>query len=105
VSHYGSQECKKEHSRQEVWFATLSTFFSKFLFSLSFVIPILILSLQTAIIVNIIGGLLLLIGLSFIIAKHKNLPALTIILEHLILAVLIICVTYHTGKWTATFFD
>jgi len=97
-----AEECKRDLSHKEVWIATLSTFFSKFLFSLSFIIPIFIFSLQTAVAINIIWGLLLLAGLSFIIAKDKKMPAFKIILEHLTLAVLIIFITYYTGKWTAT---
>ena len=100
-----AEESKKEHSHKEVWLATLFTFLSKFIFTLIFIIPILIFNLQTAIIVSIIWGIFLLSALSFAIAKDKGEPPLQIILEHLTIATLVIISTFYIGKWTTVMLD
>lgn len=100
-----SEESKGEYLHKEVWFATLYTFLSKFIFSLSFVIPVLIFEIQTAVIVSVIWGLLLLSTLSFVIAKSKKEPPLGTILEHLAVAILVILTTYYVGKYTAMILD
>ena len=95
-----AEESKKEHSHRYVWLATLFTFLSKFIFTLIFIIPVLIFTLQTAILVSIVGGIFLLSALSFMIAKDKNEPPFQIISEHLAIAALVITTTFYVGKWT-----
>ena len=53
-----SEEAENTHTHTEIWIATAATFLSKFIFALTFLIPVIILPLTTAIIVSIIWGIL-----------------------------------------------
>ena len=68
-----SEEAEMQHSAKEVWESTISTFLSKFIFALTFIIPVLLFSLNTAIIVSIIWGLSLITIFSIYLAKKENL--------------------------------
>lgn len=94
-----SEESKGDQKHKQVWEATLFTFIGKFLFGLSFLIPILVFDLNTAIIVSVIWGIFLLSISSYYIArKNKNTPW-KVIGEHLIIAALVIIATHYTGEW------
>jgi len=54
-----AEESENRHCAREIWEATLSTFFSKFLFALTFVVPVLVFELDAAIWVSIVWGLTL----------------------------------------------
>ena len=95
-----AEESKNEISHKEVWFSTLFTFLSKFIFTLSFVVPVLLFSIQTAIIVSIVWGFFLLSALSFAIAKDQGECPFRIISEHIIIATLVVTATFYIGKWT-----
>lgn len=60
------------HYIKEIWEATLSTFFSKFIIALIFLIPIFLFQLSTAIIVSMILGLFLLGIVSSQISKKQE---------------------------------
>ncbi|MBC8359017.1 MAG: hypothetical protein ISS41_08150 [Candidatus Aminicenantes bacterium] len=60
------------HSIKEIWEATISTFFSKFIIALIFLIPIFLFQLSTAIIVSVILGLFLLGIVSSQIGKKQE---------------------------------
>ena len=95
-----SEESGHQHTTHtEVWESTISTFLFKFIFALSFIIPILLFNLNTAIIISIIWGLLLLTGFSFYIAKGRKIKAWKVIAEHLIIAILVIIITHFVGGW------
>ena len=96
-----SEEFKKRKDK-EVWKATFSTLISKFLFAMTFIIPVLLFNLTTAIIVSIIWGLSLISILSFYIAEKGN--KIKVILEHLIIAVIVIVLTNFVGKWIGQVF-
>jgi VIT1/CCC1 family predicted Fe2+/Mn2+ transporter len=93
-----------EKSEKEVRESTLSTFFAKFLVGATFVVPIVLLPLQTAVVVSIAWGLLLITVLSFFIARRdrKN-PAWTIG-EHVGLTLFIIFLTHNIGAWISSVF-
>ena len=61
-----SEESENKHASKEIWESTISTFFSKFIFALTFIIPVLLFEISTAIIVSVIWGLSILGILSFI---------------------------------------
>ena len=60
-----------KHNHKEVWAATFSTFISKAIFTLSFVIPFLIFPLKTALFLAISWGILLLILLNLALATYE----------------------------------
>lgn len=98
-----SEESNKGRTRRETWESTGSTFLSKFIIALTFLIPILFLPLSEAIVVSVFWGLFLIGIFSFYLAKQKREEPGRAILEHLLIAVLVIIVTYYLGGWIATF--
>ncbi|MFH1838515.1 MAG: hypothetical protein ABH808_03415 [Candidatus Kuenenbacteria bacterium] len=98
-----SEEFENKHSTKEIWGATISTFLSKFIFALIFIIPVLFLQLSFAIIVCIIWGLSLITIFSYYMAKQQNIKPWKVILEHLIIIIMVIIITHYIGDWVATF--
>ena len=99
-----SEESDKNVSQKNVWRATFSTLFFKFLFGLTFVIPVLLFKLDLAVLVGIIWGALALSLLSFDIAKKHNEKPLKVIAEHLSIATIVIILTYYMGLLVANIF-
>ena len=99
-----SEEAENRHVSREIWEATISTFFFKFIFALSFLIPVLLFDLTKAILVSIIWGLFALCTLSFKIAKEQNTPSWKVILEHLVIALIVISAAHYVGDWLAITF-
>ncbi|HJX50776.1 MAG TPA: VIT1/CCC1 transporter family protein [Candidatus Nanoarchaeia archaeon] len=100
--HISEESGSKQTTEKEVWESTLSTVFFKFLFALTFAIPVLFFALQTAVIIGVIWGLFLLVVFSFYIAKNRKEKPIHVILEHLIIATLVVIATYFIGNWIAT---
>jgi len=100
--HISEESGSKTTTQRQVWESTFSTFLFKFIFALIFIIPILLLKLETAVIVSAILGLLLLSIFSFYIAREKNLNPGKSVIEHLIIAVMVIFITHFIGKWSAS---
>ena len=94
-----SEESRGGYSQKEIWESTITTFFSKFFVALTFLIPILIFQLWTAVIISALWGLFLIGIFSFYIAKQQGRKPLWIILEHIVIAVLVIAATYYIGSW------
>ena len=99
-----SEESENKHSTKEIWQSTISTLISKFIFALTFVIPVLLLELSTAIVVSIIWGLSMLSILSFRIAKEQKANPWKVIAEHLIIALIVILLTHYLGNWVSSRF-
>ena len=100
--HISEEAEGKEKTEKQIWSSTLSTVFFKFLFALTFVIPVLLFSLQTAIVISIIWGLLLLSTFSYYIARKRNENPSKAILEHVLIAILVVIITYLIGNWIST---
>jgi VIT1/CCC1 family predicted Fe2+/Mn2+ transporter len=77
-----SEEADNTHTAKQIWGATIATFLTKFLVAMTFVVPVLFLSLSTAIVVNLIWGMSILSVLSYIIAKSQGEPPWKIVGEH-----------------------
>lgn len=97
-----SEESENKHTPKEIWEATFSTFLSKFLFAMTFVLPVLFLRLNAAIIISILWGLFLLSLFSFYLAKEQKTKPWKVIFEHLLIAIVVITVTYYVGIWIRT---
>jgi VIT1/CCC1 family predicted Fe2+/Mn2+ transporter len=100
-----SEESEGKHTNKEVWQSTLSTFFAKFIFALTFVVPVLLFSLTTAIWIGIVWGLLALGYLSFRIAKEQHAEPWKVIGEHIGIAILVIIATHLVGTGIAAVFS
>ena len=99
-----SEESENKHTSREIWESTFSTFFCKFFIALSFLIPVFLFKLQTAVKVSIVWGLLLLSILSFRIAQDQRVKIWQVVLEHLIIAVIVILVANYVGYWISLTF-
>ncbi|MCD4717895.1 MAG: hypothetical protein K8R45_14295 [Desulfobacterales bacterium] len=97
-----SEESKNVHTTRQIWGATIATFMTKFVFSLTFVVPVLLLPLLTAIIVSLVWGLAILSVLSYLMAKAKGERAWKIVGEHVLIAIIVIAITHLVGDWVAT---
>ena len=94
-----SEEAENKHTTKEIWESTAATFLSKFVFAITFLVPVLGLELPTAIVVSVAWGLSLLGLFSFYIAKAQNAKPWRIIAEHLIIAWVVIAITHYVGLW------
>ncbi len=99
-----SEESDKRNKNNHVWESTISTFICKLLFALSFVIPVILFDLTTAIIISIFWGLSILSILSYKIAKKRKSNPWKVIGEHLLIAILVIIITHLVGTFIANNF-
>ena len=99
-----SVESENKYTIKEIWSSTISTFLSKFVIALTFIISILLFELSTAIVVNVIWGLFLITAFNYYIAKRQRRNPSKIIFEHLIIAILVIIITYYVGNWVKIIF-
>ena len=95
-----SEESEDKHTSKEIWQSTFATFGSKFVFALSFMVPVLVFKdLSTAIIVSIIWGLSLLSVLSYCICNRDKCNPWRAVCEHLVIAIVVIILTHFAGIW------
>jgi VIT1/CCC1 family predicted Fe2+/Mn2+ transporter len=94
-----SEESEGKHSEKEIWEATLTTFFSKFVFALTFLIPILLFQLSTAVIIGVVWGLLVITLSSLRMATETKGQKVNYrpVLEHLLIAIVVVVLTYYIG--------
>jgi VIT1/CCC1 family predicted Fe2+/Mn2+ transporter len=94
-----SEESENKHSTKEIWESTIATFLAKFIFSSTFIIPLLLLPLNTALVVSVFYGLVLLSLLSLFMAREQGEKPWKVIAEHLVIAVIVIILTHYVGEW------
>lgn len=99
-----SEESENIHSSKQIWESTIATFLAKFIFASTFLIPIFLFELSTAMIVNVVYGLALLGIFSFYIAEKEGIKPLGVVLEHIIIAAIVIFITHYLGDWIRTTF-
>ncbi len=99
-----SQESSGENNHKEVWESTIATFLAKLITALTFLVPVLAFQLQTAIIIDLAWGLLLIIAFNYYLAKSRKESPVAIITEHLAITILVIIITYYVGKLISIYF-
>jgi VIT1/CCC1 family predicted Fe2+/Mn2+ transporter len=99
-----AEEANPDTDHAHVWAATIMTFLTKFIFSISFAVPLLLLPLSQAVIASVIWGLLVIVVLSYFLAKSQDEPPLYIIGEHVGIAVLVLVFSHYIGVWVAATF-
>lgn len=99
-----SEESENVHTKKEIWAATVSTFLSKFIFALSFLIPVFLFELSMAILVSVGWGLIILTVLSYKIAISQGTKAWRVIGEHITIALAVIIITHLIGDWVSVAF-
>ena len=100
-----SKESESKNSDLHVWESAYSTFLAKFIFSLTFAVPVILLELKTAILVALIWGTLLLIVASVYLAKRNKNNIFLVVTEHLFLGALIVFCSYLIGRTVNNFFN
>ncbi len=100
-----SEESQKNKTPRDVWISTLVTFGVKFLFALSFAVPILLTALPQAIIISIAWGLLLIAIFSYYIASSRGENPWAAVGEHLLITILVIVATNFVGDWISKIFS
>ena len=99
-----SEEGRGQATPRHIWALTLSTFVTKFLVALTFVVPVLVLSVGTAVWVCVGWGLALLAGLSWAIARTNGSRVLLVVGEHLAFAGVVIVTAQFLGQWVSATF-
>jgi vacuolar iron transporter family protein len=99
-----SEESEGKHSKKEIWTATLATFLSKLLFALTFLVPVILFRLDTAITVSIIWGLVCLAAISVWMARDQKEKPVTAVIEHLLIAMVVIVITHLVGDFIGKHF-
>ena len=99
-----SEESSRRNGHREVWEATIATFFTKLIVALSFLIPIFLFELSTAVKINLFWGLFLIITFNYFLAKTRKEKPLRIISEHVLIAVVVIIITFFVGKFISVHF-
>ncbi len=94
-----SEESENTHTPGEIWSVTLATFGAKFIFAMTFAVPVLFLPLGPAIGVCVGWGLAMLAVLSYAVARAQRAHPWKVIGEHLLIALVVIAVTHWIGEW------
>ena len=100
-----SEEAENKHTSKEVWESTFATFFFKLIVASSFIIPVLILALENAVIISIVWGLVLLTVFSYKIAQNCKKNVLHVVAEHLIIGVAVIIIANFVGIFISNVFS
>lgn len=100
-----SEESKGEHSEKEIWASTLFTFIFKFIVAISFFFIVFLSPITLGVILSIIWGFLLVGAFSYFIAKKNKGRPIMAVLEHSLIMVFVVFITYFLGKWINILFD
>ena len=99
-----AEEADPSATMQHIWSATVSTFLSKFIFAITFAVPLLLLPLQSAVAASVGWGMLVIIVLSYFLARAQKASPLAIIAEHVVIASLVVVLSHFIGVWVANTF-
>lgn len=100
-----SEESKRHPLAKDVRNITISTFVSKLIIGLSFVIPFVLLPVFHAVLISILYSALVLVLLSLRIAKRTKQNRYEVITEHLLVGFAVVIITFFLGKWVETAFS
>ncbi|MGI9225444.1 MAG: hypothetical protein ACR2QX_13250 [Woeseiaceae bacterium] len=99
-----AEEAKPDATQQHIWAATVSTFITKFVFAITFAIPVLLLPLWPAVLASVAWGILVIAVLSYFIARAQEASPLAIIGEHVLIAIIVVVASHYIGVWVNTAF-
>lgn len=100
-----AKESEGNFDNQELRQVTVYTFIYKFIFALTFLIPILILEMPWSLYIAIIWAIIVLVALNYYIAKSNNKKPGPVILEHGLIAVIVILLSWGAGLLIAYLFN
>ncbi len=93
---YQESECI---DNKEIWFSTLSNFFTRILISVTFIILVVALPINLAVPCSICWGLALLAIMSYAIAKDRKANPYSEIFKHIIVAIFVITSSHFIGRY------
>lgn len=99
-----SEKSQSHNKKLEIWEATFATFAAKLFFALTFMVPVILLELRTAVMVSILWALLMLGIISMLIAKWRDESKLRMIGEHWGIAITVVVLSYYVGILVDGFF-
>ncbi len=102
VAMHVSEESEGIHTKNAIWEATITTFLTKFVFAMTFVIPVWFFVLDVAVLIDITWGLLIMTMFNIYLARSREEKVFRIVFEHLSIAIIVILVTYITGSLLST---
>lgn len=100
-----SEESEGVHTPRQVWAATAATFFAKLFTAFTFAIPVVVLSLDTAVIVSMVWGGCALTALSVDLARRQGVGAGQLVLEHLTVGAFVVAAAHLVGMGIAAVLD
>jgi VIT1/CCC1 family predicted Fe2+/Mn2+ transporter len=99
-----AEEADPSATQHHIWAATVTTFLTKFVFAISFAIPVLLLPLGPAVVASVVWGVLVIAVLSYFIARAQQTSPVAIIAEHVAIALVVVVASHLIGAWVkATF--
>ena len=102
--HISEESISDGKKTRHVWGATISTLISKIVFASIFVVPVLLLSLEVAVLVSVIVGLVLISVFSFIFALKQGVKPFHVVMEHVLIALLVVLLTHLVGDFVNYYF-
>lgn len=99
-----SKEAEPGVSSRTVWGATIWTLIAKVVVTLSFLIPVIMLSGTTAIVIAIVWGFAVLAVLSYFLARWQGGSVILVTAEHLSIAAAVVIAANWVGGWAGTVF-
>ena len=99
-----AEEADPNATTHHIWSATISTFINKFVFALSFAVPLLLLPLDQAVVASLLWGMFVIIVLSYFLARAQKASPIMIIGEHLGIGVLVVVLSHFIGVWVSNTF-
>ena len=100
-----AEESDPNATTHHIWSATISTFVNKFIFALSFAVPLLLLPLDQAVIASLLWGMLVIVVLSYFLARAQKASPVLIVAEHLGIAILVVVLSHLIGVWVSRTFS
>jgi VIT1/CCC1 family predicted Fe2+/Mn2+ transporter len=97
-----SEESEGSRSSREVWTATGVTVVAKLLMALTFLVPVLALDLDAAVIVSIVWGAVALSTLSYIVAVGQGGRPWSVVAEHLAVGAFVVVAAQLIGMAVST---
>ena len=94
-----AEESKNHGNTREIWESTMATFVAKFVVAGTFIVPVLLMPLDLAIVVGLIWGLTLLTVLSYALARAQRVAPWKVIGEHIVIGLSVVAMTHYLGEW------
>ncbi len=99
-----SEEAEGIHNHRQVWLSTAYLFITKFLVVSSFIVPVLVFELTTAVFVSVVWGISLIVLLNLFVVGNEHDDRMRPVLEHLMIVLLVVFVTYYIGTMASRIF-